>query len=123
MLWIYSCSKYSSAGVSVGSSTADFVSEVATIRYDSVLEEVIICERIEIIDDQLFEPLETFSVQLRLVTPNIDVIFMIDTATITIVDNDCKYRGINCTDYLCIMNLSVLLYKLTNLSLGRLSYR
>ncbi len=71
-----------------GSTTADYISEVTTIQYAAPQQEVIICEQLELIDDLISEPLETFSVQLSVITMNINVMFMIDSATITIVDND-----------------------------------
>ncbi len=63
---------------------------MTTIQYASPQQEVIICEELELIDDLISEPLETFSVQLSVITMNVNVMFMIDSATITIVDNDGK---------------------------------
>ncbi len=75
---------------STGSTTADYISEVTTIQYATPQQQVIICEELELIDDLIFEPLETFTVELSVITTNINVMFVIDSATITIVDNDGK---------------------------------
>ena len=70
--------------------TGDYVSKMSQIKYDSALEEVLICERVTIIDDNEPEGLETFTVQLELVTTGINVIFVFQSAAVTIVDDDSK---------------------------------
>ena len=55
------------------------------------------CIQVAIVDDTIIEANETVSVILRETTTN-SITFTIESAEITIVDNDCKYKQHNRTD-------------------------
>ncbi len=67
----------------------DYVNETATITFDPINLEPIICERISLIDDLINEPTETFFVDLSTNDPAI--MFENNSATVTIIDNDCEF--------------------------------
>ena len=64
----------------------DYVAETATIRFDPINTEPIICERITLIDDSVNEPSEMFFADLSTSDPA--VVFLVSTTAITILDDD-----------------------------------
>ena len=64
----------------------DYVNETAVIRFDPMNAQAIICERITLIDDSVYEPSETFFADLS--TADSAVIFQARTASITILNDD-----------------------------------
>ena len=70
------------------SGNVDFVPETAVITFDPMNSEPIICEMIQLINDIFFEETEQFFVDLSSSDPA--VTFIIQSASIFIINDDCK---------------------------------
>ena len=66
----------------------DFVPETAVITFDPMNSEPIICEIIQLVNDIFFEEAEQFFVDLSSSDPA--VTFIIQSASIFIINDDCK---------------------------------
>lgn len=66
----------------------DYVPETAVITFDPMNSEPIICEIIQLVNDIFFEETEQFFVDLSSSDPA--VIFITQSASIFIVNDDCK---------------------------------
>jgi hypothetical protein len=64
----------------------DFIQETTLIRFDPVNSEPIICEMLQLINDQFFEETEVLFVDLSSLDPT--VTFIIQTASISIINDD-----------------------------------
>ena len=69
----------------------DFIQETALIRFDPMNTEPIICERIQLINDNFFEETEEFFVDLSSLDPV--VTFGTQSASVFIVNDDSEFMS------------------------------
>ena len=75
----------------ISTADEDFIPLTSTIQYNPSMaeQEILVCESIQIENDNLSEDIENFTVLLNTTEPSVS--FMIQSAVIAIADDDSKY--------------------------------
>lgn len=79
----------------ISTADVDFIPLTSTIQYNPSMaeQEILVCESIQIENDNLSEDIENFTVLLNTTEPSVS--FMIQSAVVAIADDDSKYDLFN----------------------------